>query len=69
MVESFNLSIDYVPVKRYDDLRKRAGTQFWRIKKLEVALRKYGDHLGTCYKNLRIGDCNCGFKQALEGGK
>jgi len=34
---------------------------------LEEALKKYGDHLGTCYKNLKIGDCNCGFEKALKG--
>lgn len=24
------------------------------------------DHLGTCYKNLRMGDCNCGLDEAME---
>ncbi len=37
-----------------------------RIKELEAALRKYGDHLGACYWNLRMGHCNCGFEQALK---
>jgi len=40
-----------------------------RIEELKTALRKYSDHLGACYKNLKIGDCNCGFEQALKGGK
>lgn len=29
------------------------------------ALKKYGDHLGTCYANLQMGECNCGFEQAI----
>lgn len=35
-------------------------------KLLKEALEKYGDHLGTCYANLRMGDCNCGLDQALQ---
>ncbi len=32
---------------------------------LVEALKKYGDHLGTCYTNLKMGKCNCGFDEAL----
>lgn len=30
------------------------------------ALEKYGDHLGCCYINLNMGDCNCGYDKALK---
>ncbi|NVL90740.1 MAG: hypothetical protein HWN69_07075 [Desulfobacterales bacterium] len=36
MVESINLSIDYVPVKKYNDLEKRFKAQYQRIKELEA---------------------------------
>lgn len=29
------------------------------------ALEKYGEHLGTCYTNLQMGECNCGLQQAI----
>ena len=35
MYESFNLSIDYVPVKRYDALKKLHQAQYKRTKELE----------------------------------
>lgn len=38
-----------------------------RLLVLEAALRKYGEHLGPCYVNIRMGHCNCGFEQALKG--
>ena len=53
---------------RLKNALEKVDNQSDQVKELEDALRKYGDHLGTCYKNLRIGDCNCGFEQALKGG-
>lgn len=35
------------------------------MSKAKELLEKYGDHLGACYKNHQMGDCNCGFDQAL----
>ncbi len=33
------------------------------------ALEKYGEHLGTCYKNLKMGECNCGLEQAIANAE
>ena len=33
--ESINLSIDYVPVKKYDDMKKMCTKRYERIKELE----------------------------------
>ena len=41
MVESINLSIDYVPVKKYDDMKKLCMKRYERIKELEAKLEQH----------------------------
>lgn len=40
MVESINLSIDYVPVRKYDYIRKHCGDLFIKTKQLQEQIKE-----------------------------
>jgi len=73
MVESITLSIDYVPVKKYDDMKKLCTKRYERITELEAKItriKQRNKDLVTENKLLRI-SINIHqrkLEQALKGG-